>query len=108
MEAIDLIGWAASGILVLTIANQVWKQWKSGTSAGVSRFLFVGQVTASILFTTYSWLVHNWVFVVTNALMLVNAIVGLGITRLHKRRAKQVPEAPPATQAAPGLVRNPA
>ncbi|MFL5395008.1 MAG: hypothetical protein ACJ79G_19445, partial [Myxococcales bacterium] len=71
MGPVDAVGWASSIILVFTIAKQVHKQWKSGTSEGVSKWLFLGQITASVGFTVYSWFVHSWVFVVTNALMLL-------------------------------------
>ena len=81
----ELIGWAASAILVFTIGKQVYKQWHDHTSAGVSKWLFIGQTTASVLFTVYSWMVKNWVFVVTNALMLVNALAGMAITLRHRR-----------------------
>jgi uncharacterized protein with PQ loop repeat len=82
----ELIGWVSSFVLVLTIGKQVFKQWRSGSSEGVSKWLFIGQIAASVGFTTYSWLVHNWVFVVTNSLMLVNALLGFGIVRHHRRR----------------------
>lgn len=82
----ELIGWASSVILVLTIAKQVYKQWQAGTSEGVSLWLFIGQLAASTGFTIYSVLVHNWVFVVTNALMLVNGLAGFWITRRQKKR----------------------
>lgn len=84
---IELIGWASSAILLATLARQVAKQWREGSSEGVSRWLFVGQTTASIGFTLYSVLVRNWVFVVTNALILANAIAGLLVVRYHRRRA---------------------
>ena len=84
----EAIGWASSLILVLTIARQVIKQWREGTSEGVSTWLFVGQMAASIGFTIYSVLVRNWVFVVTNGLMVLNGLAGLFIT-LHFRRRGQ-------------------
>jgi uncharacterized protein with PQ loop repeat len=84
----DLLGWLSSFVLVLTIAKQVHKQWRDGSSEGVSRWLFVGQLAASAGFTTYSWLVGNWVFVVTNALMLLNGVLGLLIVLHHRRRAR--------------------
>ena len=84
----EAIGWFSSFILVLTIGKQVYKQWKSGTSEGVSKWLFIGQITASTGFTLYSILVRNWVFVVTNALMLVSAIVG-GLIVIQHRRAER-------------------
>jgi MtN3 and saliva related transmembrane protein len=81
----EAVGWVSSFILVLTIAKQVYKQWQEGSSEGVSKWLFVGQIAASLGFTVYSWLVHNWVFVVTNSLMLVNGLLGLLIVFHHRR-----------------------
>ena len=72
----ELIGWSAAAILLLTLARQVYTQWRDHTSKGVSRWLFVGQCAASTGFIVYSWLVSNWVFVVTNALILATAIAG--------------------------------
>ena len=86
MGPVDLVGWASSVILVFTIGKQVYKQWKTGTSEGVSKWLFIGQVTASTGFTVYSWFVGNWVFVITNAFMVLNALAGLVIVILHRRR----------------------
>ena len=82
----EAVGWVSSFILVLTIGKQVYKQWQEGTSEGVSKWLFVGQMAASLGFTVYSWLVSNWVFVVTNALMLLNGLLGLLIVLRHRRR----------------------
>jgi uncharacterized protein with PQ loop repeat len=86
---VEAIGWFSSVVLVLTIGRQVLKQWRAGTSEGVSKWLFVGQITASVGFTTYSVLVSNWVFVVTNALMLLNALAGILIVRAHRRAASR-------------------
>ena len=86
---IEAIGWFSSFVLVLTIGNQVFKQWKTGTSKGVSKWLFLGQITASTGFTIYSVLVDNWVFVVTNALMLVSALVGIVIVMKHRRAERR-------------------
>ncbi|MBV9957770.1 MAG: hypothetical protein JO360_05080 [Acidobacteria bacterium] len=84
----EAIGWVSSVILVLTIGKQVYKQWQEDSSEGVSKWLFVGQITASLGFTIYSWLVRNWVFVVTNSLMLLNGVLGLLIVLHHRRRAR--------------------
>ncbi len=97
----DLLGWASSAILLATLARQVLKQWREGTSEGVSRWLFVGQTTASLGFTLYSLLLRNWVFVVTNALLLLNALAGLVIVRRHRRRERgRSPAAPPGARTA--------
>ena len=85
---VESVGWVSSGILVLTIAKQIYKQWQEGSSEGVSKWLFVGQISASLGFTLYSWLVSNWVFVVTNSLMLINGLLGLGIVIHHRRRER--------------------
>jgi MtN3 and saliva related transmembrane protein len=85
----EAVGWVSSGILVLTIAKQVYKQWREGSSEGVSKWLFVGQISASLGFTVYSWLVHNWVFVVTNSLMLAGGLLGLLIVFHHRRRERR-------------------
>ena len=48
-------------------------QWRERTSKGVSKWLFIGQITASIGFSIYSILLHNWVFTITNLLMAASA-----------------------------------
>lgn len=83
----ELLGWLSSAILVLTLFWQVRKQWREGRSEGVSRWLFLGQIAASTGFILYSWLVGNWVFVVTNALILVDAVVGAWLVFRQRRQA---------------------
>lgn len=84
----EAIGWLSSFILLLTIGKQIYKQWQAGVSEGVSKWLFIGQTAASFGFSVYSWLLQNWVFVVTNVLMLLSALVGFGITMHQKRRSR--------------------
>jgi len=83
----NAIGWVSSLILVLTIGNQVAKQWRDKTSAGVSTWLFVGQLAASVGFTIYSLLLRNWIFAITNGIMVINGLLGYAITAHHKRGA---------------------
>ena len=82
----EVVGWISSFILVITIAKQVYKQWKEGKSEGVSTWLFIGQIAASVGFLVYSVLVSNWVFIFTNSLMVLNGIAGLIITLYLKKR----------------------
>lgn len=89
MDGTELIGWASSIVLLITIGSQIHKQWEKGSSEGVSKWLFIGQMVASAGFTTYSWLVENWVFVITNALLLVSAMVGLAIVLHHRRQERR-------------------
>ena len=83
----ELIGWFAAAVLLTTIGRQVYAQWRAKSSKGLSRWLFVGQITASIAFVVYSWLLRNWVFVVTNALMLVTAVPGQWIYLPNRQQA---------------------
>ena len=105
----EVLGWLSSFVLVLTIGRQVHRQWRSGHSEGVSIWLFVGQMVASTGFTIYSALVDNWVFVVTNAMMLVFAIAGFVIVKSHRRKSarqnagSQEEEAPPSSTLRPQL-----
>ena len=82
----EAIGWISSFTLVLTIAKQVYKQWSEDSSRGISKWLYVGQVFASVGFTAYSYLVGNWVFVVTNFLILCSTLTGLWIYWHHRKR----------------------
>ena len=74
------IGWTSSAILLATLVRQIIKQQSEG-QGGVSHWLFIGQTLASVGFVIYSWLVGNWVFIVTNSLILLTAIVGFLLQR---------------------------
>jgi len=87
LKLADVLGWVSSGILLATLARQVIVQWRTRSVQGLSRWLFVGQLSASAGFLVYSWLVANWVFVVTNAALLVTAIVGEVIYKRNVRTA---------------------
>ncbi|HYO82603.1 MAG TPA: hypothetical protein VES20_14460 [Bryobacteraceae bacterium] len=82
----EMIGWGSSLILLLTVGKQVYKQWESGSTEGISRWLFAGQTAASLGFAVYSWMVDNMVFVVTNSFMVANALLGQVILIRNRRR----------------------
>ncbi len=82
----DIIGWAASAVLLATLVRQILKQARQGAE-GVSTWLFIGQATASALFIAYSVLVDNTVFIVTNSCLLLTAIAGQYISRRAARKA---------------------
>jgi uncharacterized protein with PQ loop repeat len=89
MKPIDLLGWTSSLILLLTLIRQVYTQWRSGAIAGVSKWLFVGQITASTGYTVYSFLLHNWVYVTSNVAILLTAFIGEGIYLRNRRAARR-------------------
>jgi len=74
---IEIIGWVSSFVLLLTLIRQVKKQWEDKTSEGLSKWLFIGQLVASVGFTIYSYLVANWVFTFTNGLLTINNVIGI-------------------------------
>lgn len=84
----DLLGWAATVVLIATLGRQIYKQNREASAEGVSTWLFVGQMTASVLFIIYSALLGTTVFVVTNSLILLTAITGqvLAVRRRRKPR----------------------
>lgn len=81
----DMVGWLSALILILTISRQVYTQWRTKSIEGVSHWLFIGQVAASIGFVVYSFLVENWVFVVANICILLTALAGQLIYMRNKR-----------------------
>jgi uncharacterized protein with PQ loop repeat len=91
VQPVELIGWVSSFILLATIGRQVYTQWQSGATAGVSKWLFIGQLAASTGYTIYSYLLHNWVFLFSNVALLLTAVAGEIIysrNRAHARRPK--------------------
>lgn len=97
MSPWTLVGWAASALLVLTIGHQVRRQWRTGHADGVSRWLYVGQMAASSGFVAYSIHLGDTVFIATNSILLLAAVLGL-ISVLRSRKADvQRPEASPGS-----------
>jgi len=82
----DLLGWAATVVLIATLARQIYKQHQQASAEGVSTWLFIGQITASVLFIIYSALLGSTVFVVTNSLILLTAVVGQVLAVQRRRR----------------------
>lgn len=79
------MGWAASAVLIATLLHQVGVQWRERSTEGVSDWLFVGQLTASLGFLGYSWLIGNPVFVVSNGVLVLTALAGQGVYRRNRR-----------------------
>lgn len=87
----DVLGWAATVVLIATLVRQMIKQWQSSHPETVSKWLFVGQMTASTLFTIYSALLGSTVFVVTNALLLLTAVIGQVLAWRRRQRTHPTP-----------------
>jgi uncharacterized protein with PQ loop repeat len=106
VKYVDLLGWISSFILLLTLIRQVYVQWKSESVAGVSKWLFVGQLAASTGYTAYSFLLHNWVYVCSNIAILVTAVLGEAMYLRNRRVAERGRQAKCETASAPATIRS--
>lgn len=88
MNKVDMIGWLASAILLTTLAWQIHKQWQAKDQDGVSAWLFVGQMAASVGFIIYSVEVRNWVFVVSNVLIALTALTGQALFLIKRKKSE--------------------
>ena len=88
----DLVGWASSLVLLLTISVQIRRQWRARRTEGVSPWLFIGQLAANCGFIVYSALLGSWVFIITNAALACAAITGWIVLLIHRRRERQDPD----------------
>ena len=75
MKTVDLGGWGSPFILLGTLMRQVYTQWRTRATAGVSKWLFIGQCSASVGYVIHSFVLHNWVYVSSNVAILVTAWV---------------------------------
>jgi MtN3 and saliva related transmembrane protein len=81
----DAIGWAASAVLIATLLHQVRVQWRERSTEGVSCWLFLGPMSASVGFLGYSGLIGNPIFVVSNGVLVLTALVGQAVYRRNRR-----------------------
>jgi MtN3 and saliva related transmembrane protein len=91
LTTVDILGWVSSLTLLVTLGQQVRRQWITRDSSGVSTWLFVGQLMASIGFAIYSLLLGNWVFLTTNLLLVINALLGQWVTLRNRRGSDALP-----------------
>jgi uncharacterized protein with PQ loop repeat len=81
---VEWIGWAAAVILVITLFSQVKKNWEEKKLKGVNPMLYYGQAVASLCFALYSFNINSWVFVVTNVLGFLSALVGIYLVHRYR------------------------
>ena len=86
VQGADYVGWISSAVLLATIGRQVYTQAKTRSTQGVSKWLFIGQLTASTGFSIYSYLLHNWVFLSSNVALLITAVIGQALYFRNKQR----------------------
>jgi uncharacterized protein with PQ loop repeat len=81
---VEWLGWAAAVVLVITLFSQVKKNWEEKKLKGVNPLLYYGQAVASLCFALYSVSINSWVFVVTNALGFLSALVGIYLVHRYR------------------------
>ncbi|MFL6350913.1 MAG: hypothetical protein ACJ74Z_03565, partial [Bryobacteraceae bacterium] len=67
-------------------ASRFTSNFAMARAGGVSKWLFIGELASALGFLTYSILLGLPVYIVTNSVMVLNAIAGLVITLYHRRR----------------------
>ena len=96
------IGWIASAVLFLTLLGQLRAQHGSRSTQGVSPMLYAGQILASVGFAVYSGLIGNWIFLVTNVLLVGAAVGGLVMWlrfKAEETERREVEKAAPRPEA---------
>jgi MtN3 and saliva related transmembrane protein len=83
-EAVEWVGWAAAVILVVTLFAQVRKNLREKRMRGVAPALYYGQAAASLGFAVYSFSIGSWVFLVTNGLGLLGAMIGIYLVHRYR------------------------
>ncbi|PPV07499.1 hypothetical protein XBLMG947_1712 [Xanthomonas bromi] len=86
MQFVNSVGWLASVTLIATLIRQTYKPSCSDAAHGVSRWLFLCQVSASVLLIVYNYFVGNMVFIVSNALILLPINTGYEMQRFKCRK----------------------
>ena len=83
----ELIDWGSAAILVPAFATQTYRQWcdRHKPVRTTALWFFVLIVLGTGGQCVYSWLVGNRVYLVLNGILVVNNLIGLGIT-IHQYR----------------------
>ncbi len=98
----EAIGWLSNLLLLMTMSKQVITQYKSGSTQGVSSWLFIGQLATSTGFVIYSYLLGNWVFVTSNVMLLFVAFTGQYLYLRNRRRQQSAPAQESSSAGAAG------
>jgi MtN3 and saliva related transmembrane protein len=69
MLYIELIGYAATVLSVISFVPQVVKSWKTKSTKDVSFQMYSIFTTSQILWLTYGILIHSWPLAIANAII---------------------------------------
>jgi len=79
MTPADMLGYAAGAVTAFTFLPQVVKTWKEKSAKDVSLWMFVIAFINEIMWLVYGIMIHNWVIILTNAVMLVMSAIMIGL-----------------------------
>ena len=74
MQAIDLLGYSAGLIVVLSMLPQVWKSWKTKSTKDISLGRYLSYSFGLVLWIAYAIIIGNGPVATMNALGLLLAL----------------------------------
>ena len=75
MPFVDVLGYSAGAITSLTFLPQVLKTWKDKSAKDISLMMFLIAAVNEIMWIAYGVLLHNWVIILTNTIVLSMSLV---------------------------------
>ena len=75
MKIIDILGYVAGALVVLSLLPQFIKSWKTKSTRDISLWRYVIYVIGLILWITYAIIIHNGPVALTNSVGLILAIL---------------------------------
>jgi MtN3 and saliva related transmembrane protein len=70
MNFTDILGYAAGALTAFTFVPQVVKTWRDKHARDISLNMFILAFLNEIMWLIWGILIHNWIIIVTNAVML--------------------------------------
>ena len=79
MSGVDILGYAAGAITSLTFLPQVVKTWREKSAKDVSLMMFIIAAINEIMWIAYGVLLHNWVIILTNTIVLAMSLIMISL-----------------------------
>ena len=83
MAYVDILGYAAGILVVISLLPQVIKSWKTKSTKDISLSRYVIYVMGLILWVTYAFIIQNGPVAVMNGIGLVLALLILYLKLKH-------------------------
>ncbi len=86
MTAAEILGFAAGAVTAFTFLPQVLKTWKEKSAKDVSLNMFLIAFINEIMWLVYGVMIHNWVIIVTNIVMLLMSSIMIALKMKYDQR----------------------